>query len=133
MISRTCLFAALLCCAAAGTAQQPAPQAPPAAAPPSPAEAAVQQTATAFGQCVMAGIQGVAATVTPEAGATSVLAGCATQRQGLERAVDAHIATIPAAQQAGAREQFRGHMAGAEGQIAAAITRRRVAPAAAQQ
>ena len=131
MISRTCLFAALLCSAAVGVAQQPAPQAPPA--PASPAEAAVQQTAMAFGQCVMAGIEGVAATVTPQAGATSVLAGCATQLQGLERAVDAHIATIPADQQAGARAQFRTHMGAAEGQIAAAITRRRAAPAATTQ
>ena len=128
MISRACLFPALLCCAAAGAAQQPAPQAPPA----SPAEAAVQQTAMAFGQCIGTGIQGVAATVTAEAGAASVLAGCATQRQELERAVEAHISTIPADQQAGAREQFRTHMGSAEGQIAGAITRRRAAPAATQ-
>ncbi len=136
MISRIYLPAALLCCAGAALAQTPAQQAPaaaPAQPAPQPAEqAAVGQAAAAFGQCVQAGIQGLAATVTPQVGATTVLGGCASQRQQLERAVEALIATMPADRQAVAREQVRTQLAAAETQVAAAITQARAAaPAAA--
>ena len=131
MILKSCLTAALLCGATAALAQANAP----ASAPPAPAQqmtpqqSAIQQTATALGQCVMAGVQGVPATVTPEAGAVTVLAGCVTQRQQLEQAVEAMIATMPEDQKAGAREQFRTQMASAETQVAALIGRHRAAGA----
>ena len=129
MILRSCLAAALLGSATVALAKTNAPaSAPPAPAPQmTPQQSAVQQTAMALGQCVMAGVQGVPATVTPEAGAVAVLAGCGTQRQQLEQAVEAMIATMPEEQKAGAREQFRTQRAGAETQIAAAIGRQRAA------
>ena len=129
MISRISASAALLCFAGAAFAQAQAPAAQPAASGP---QAAIQQTAMAFGQCLETGIQGVAATVTPEAGATSVLGGCASQRQQLEGAINAFIATLPADQQAAAREQASTQLAAAQGHVAAAITRLRAAPAPAQ-
>jgi len=129
MISRISVSATLLCLAGAAFAQAQAPAAQPAASGP---QAAIQQTAVAFGQCLETGIQGVAATVTPEAGATSVLGGCASQRQQLEGAIAALIATLPADQQAAAREHARTQLAEAHAQVAAAITRLRAAPAPAQ-
>jgi len=123
-----CFAAALMCCAGAAIAQSQT--AAPAAAPAMSAEqSAVQSTAMALGQCVMTGVQGLAATVTPEAGATTVLAGCATPRQALDRAVEGLIATLPEENKAGAREQYRAQMAGAQAQIAARITQLRAAPA----
>jgi len=77
----------------------------------------------------MTGVQGMAATVTPEAGAAAVLGACATQRQALDSAVDALIATLPEEGKAPAREQYRAQMAGAETQVADAIRRQRAAPA----
>ena len=129
MISRISVSATLLCCAGAAFAQAQAPAAQPAASGP---QAAIQQTAMAFSQCLQTGIQSVAATVTPEAGATSVLGGCASQRQQLEGAINALIATLPADQQAGAREHARTQLAAAQAQVAAEITRLRAAPAPAQ-
>jgi hypothetical protein len=129
MISRIFVSAAVLGFAGAAFAQAQAPAALPAASGP---QAAIQQTAMAFGQCLETGIQGVAATVTPEAGATSVIGGCASQRQQLEGAINAFIATLPADQQAAAREQARTQLAAAQGHVAAAITRLRAAPAPAQ-
>ena len=127
------LSIALLCSAGAALAQAEAPaSAPPAPAPAMTAQqSAVQQTAMAFGQCVMAGVSGVPANLTPEAGATSVLAGCATQRRQLDSAVEALIATMPEENKATAREQYRSQMAGAETQIASRIGQLRAAPAAA--
>jgi hypothetical protein len=129
MISRIFVSAAVLGFASAAFAQAQAPAAEPAASGP---QAAIQQTAMAFGQCLETGIQGVAATVTPEAGATNVIGGCASQRQQLEGAINAFIATLPADQQAAAREQARTQLAAAQGQVAAAITRLRAAPAPGQ-
>ena len=125
------LSIALLCCAGAALAQADAPaSAPPAPTPAmTPQQSAVQQTAMGFAQCVMAGVPGVPATVTPEAGATSVLAGCTTQRRQLNLAVDALIATLPEANKAAAREQYRTQMAAAETQIASRIGQLRAAPA----
>ena len=126
------LSAALLGCAGAALAQGAPASAPPASTPAmTPQQSAVQQTAMGFAQCVMAGVQGVPATLTPEAGATSVLAGCATQRQQLDSAVEALIATMPEENKAVAREQYRTQMAGAETQIASRIGQLRAAPAAA--
>ena len=131
---RFLLSAALLSCAGAALAQSetPASETPTTTAPTSPpaasaGEAAVQQSAMAFGQCIQAGITGVAATVTPEAGATSVLGGCATQRGQLEQAVMAMIDGLPEDRKAAARQQFASHMAQAETQIAAVIRQQRSA------
>ena len=103
---------------------QPAPP-PPVAA--SPQEAALRDAATAFGQCVSSGIRGVAATVTPEAGTAGVLAGCSAQREQLAQAAEGLIATLPAEQQAAAREHARTGLAQAETQIAEAIRQQRTA------
>ncbi len=117
------LSAALLL-AAAPVAAQPQASAPAG-------QAAIQQAAQAFGQCVGTGVQGVAATVAPEAGAASVLAACATQRQQLEQAVEAMIASsgMPEAQKAAARQQVRDRLAAAEAQVAGAIRQSRGAAA----
>src|SRR5205085_4948684 len=90
---------ALLCLAATPAFAQnqtaPAPSAP--AGPPPEAIAAVQAASATFGQCIQTGVMGVPASVTPKAGAANVLAGCSTQRMGVEQAVRALIATLPAA------------------------------------
>jgi hypothetical protein len=103
-----------------------APQAPQLTGP----QLAIQQAAMAFGQCVQAGVRGVGADVTPEAGATAVMAGCATQKQALEAAAQSYIATMPEAERAGAQEHLRSGLAGAETQIAGAIRQSRTAAAA---
>ena len=105
---------------AAGQAPAPAPPAPPAAE-----TTAIQQAAMAFGQCLQTGVGTVPATVTPEAGATSVVNGCATQRQGLEQAAQALIATMPEAQRAAAQEQLRSQLGSVEGQVASGIRQMR--------
>ena len=121
------LSAALLVLAAPALAQDPqgGPTPPPA----------FMASAQAFGQCVGTGIGGLAATVTPEAGATQVLAACATQRTALETQFEAWVASpaFPEAARAPARAQFRERLAGAEAQIAAGIRQGRTsgAPAAA--
>lgn len=110
---------------------QTAPAEAAPAGPPPEAIAAVQTAASAFGQCIQTGVTSVPASVTPEAGATNVLAGCATQRSTVEQAVQALIATLPAAQQAMAQEQLRTQTAGIQGQVADAIRQARApAPAA---
>jgi hypothetical protein len=125
---------AMLCLATlpAAALAQPAPAQPapgPAPAAPDPAAmAAIQQTGTAFGQCVQTGVQAVPATETPEAGAAGVLGGCAPQRQALERAVEALLATLPEDRRTAGRERLRTELAGVEGQIVAAIRAQR-APA----
>ena len=137
-MSRFTILAALCLTAlpAAALAQPaPAPAAPPApAGPPPEAISAVQQAGMAFGQCVQTGVQAVPATVTPEAGATSVLGGCAPQRQTLEQAVNALLATLPPEQRAAGQERLRTELGGIDAQVAGAIRARRTpappAPAA---
>jgi hypothetical protein len=128
---KTALTAALIVAAFPAVAQQedsssaqPQPATPPEAA-------AIQQAAMAFGQCVSAGMQSVDATAAPEAGAAGVLGACSSERERLEQAAEAMIATMPDEQQAAAREQLRSQLGDAETQIAAAIRRQREAPAAA--
>lgn len=112
---------ALICLAATPAfAQNQAAPAP--SGPPPEAMAAIQQAGSAFGQCVQTNAATVPATVTPEAGATSVLATCAPQRQALEQAAHALIATLPEAQRAMAEEQMRTQLAAVPGQIAAGIS-----------
>jgi hypothetical protein len=124
---------AILCLAATPAFAQnqaaPAPSAP--TGPPPEAIAAVQAASATFGQCIQTGVMGVPASVTPEAGATNVLAGCATQRQAVESAVQALIATLPAERRAGAQEQLRTQVAGIPAQIAAGIQQMRAAAPAA--
>jgi hypothetical protein len=125
------LSAVLLLIAAPAAAQPPA-AAPPAPQPATPSgpDAAIQRTAMAFGQCISAGVQNVSASVTPEAGAAAVLAGCAAQRDALAQSVDAAIATAPEDKRAGAHAQFESQMAQVPAQIAEGIRRHRAAPAA---
>jgi hypothetical protein len=125
------LGAALLLAASSAAAQ------PPAAAPPAPTptvspeqRAALQSAATAFGQCVSAGIQRLSASVAPEAGATIVLGGCAAQRGALAQSVEAIIAIVPDAQRPAAQAQFESQMGQAEAQTAEAIRQARAAPPA---
>lgn len=124
----TLAFAAAPALAQSETA--PAPSAPAQAPAAAPDQSAIQTAAQAFGQCVSSGIQGVDAAVTPEAGASSVMSGCASQRQQLEQAVEGVIATLPEEQKTAARTQLQTQLAQAQPQIAAAITRQRTAAAA---
>lgn len=121
----------ILCLAAtpAFAQNQAAPAAPATAGPPPAAMAAVQAAGSAFGQCIQTGVMGVPAAVTPEAGATTVLNGCATQRTALEGAVQTLIAGLPAEQRAMAQEQARSQLAGVPAQIAAGIQQMRAASA----
>ena len=117
--------AALLLAAAPALAQQ--------ATTPAPAGGAeIQQAAMALGQCVQTAAQALPATVTPEAGAVSVMGGCATQKQALERAAEAMIASpaVPADKKAAAREQLRSKLAAAQSQIADGIRMMRASAAA---
>jgi hypothetical protein len=85
----------------------------------------------AFGQCLQTAVPAVPATVTPEAGAASVLAGCATQRQALDRAAAALIAAMPEAQRPMVQQQIQSQLTGVEAQVAAGIRAARApAPAA---
>lgn len=141
------LAAALLLSAAPALAQDAAAPAAPAPAPapsqapasppaqperaPSAQEAAVMQAATAFGECVSEGVVALAADVAPDAGAATVLGGCAAQKTALEQSVDALIDTLPADRQAAAREHARTQMSEVPADIAAAIRSRPGTPAAA--
>jgi hypothetical protein len=125
------LPAALLLAASPIAAQPPAAAAPPAMTPAqTAAQAAIQRTATAFGQCISTAIQNSSAATTPEAAAAAALSGCAAQRAELGRSVDAMIATMPAAQQAEAHAAFESDMNRAQGDIAQAIAQQRAAAAA---
>jgi hypothetical protein len=129
-MSRFTVFAFLCLAATPAFAQnQTAPAAQAPAGPPPAAMAAVQAAGSAFGQCIQTGVMGVPAAVTPEAGATSVLAGCATQRTALEGAVQTLIAALPAERQAMAQEQARAQLAAVPAQIAAGIQQMRAASA----
>jgi len=131
VLSAACLVAALPAFAQdSGSAAAQASPTPSAPTPTGP-QLAVQQTAMAFVQCVQTGAQSVAATVTPEAGAATVIAGCATQKQQLETAAQSYIATIPQDERARAQENLRTHLGGVEAQVADAIRQQRAAAAAA--
>ncbi len=109
--------------AAPALAQPPAGQAPPPE---------IMAAGQAFGECIEAGIGRVAASVTPEAGATAVLSGCSAERTRLEEVVTNFInaAPMPPEQKTAALAQMRSQFAAAEGQIAAGIRQSRAAPAA---
>jgi hypothetical protein len=120
--------AALLLAAAPALAQQATPG---ATAPAGAAE--IQQAAMAFGQCVETGAKALAATVTPEAGAATVMTGCTAQRAALERAAETLIAgpAVPQDKKAAARTQLRSELAMAPTKIADGIRKMRAASAAA--
>lgn len=134
-MSRFPIAAFCLAALPAAALAQPAPPAPqsapaagqPPAGPPPAAMNAIQEAGTAFGQCIQTGVQAVPATATPEAGAASVVGGCAPQRQRLEQAVQALLATIPAEQRAAGQERLRTELGAVEGQVAAAIRQGRAA------
>ena len=123
---RLSAFAAL--CLAAGPALAQNQTTPAPAGPPPEAVAAIQQAAAALGQCIQTGIGSVPASVTPEAGATSVLGGCATQRQAVERAARALISTLPEASRPAGEAQLNAQMSSIEAQIAGGIRQMRAAP-----
>ena len=127
---RTTAFAALCFAAVPAFAQNQTTPAP--AGPPPAAMSAIQTAAQAFGQCVQTGVQSVPATVTPEAGATTVLAGCSTQKQTLEQAVRALLATLPPEQRTAGEAQLNSQLAAVPTQIADGIRQSRgaAAPAA---
>jgi hypothetical protein len=106
----------------------PAPAAP--AGPPPAAMAAIQEAGMAFGQCIQTAVPNVPATVTPEAGATTVLAGCSTQKQTLERAVRDLLATLPAEQRAAGEAQLNTQLAAVPTQVADGIRQARGAASA---
>ena len=120
--------------AAALLLASPALAQPPQGGPTPPPE--FMQAAQGFGQCVGTAMGGLAATVTPEAGATQVLAGCATQKTALETAFETWVSgpSFPAEGREIARQQFRTQLGSAEADIANAIRQRRgsAAPAPAQ-
>jgi hypothetical protein len=107
-------FTAVLLLAAASAVAQPIVTAPEP-------RGQLQQASMAFGQCVQTGITGLPASVTPEAGAAAVLAGCSSPRQALENAAQSFIVTLPEAEQASAREMLRTQFGGIENQIANGI------------
>ena len=122
------LYASLFAAAMPAAAQPPASTPAPSAAPTGPA-AAIQPAAMAFGQCLSAGVQNAPASVTPEAGATAVLAGCAAQHTALDQAVEALLVTLPADQQAAGRARYQSQIGQAQTQIADAIRQRNAAAA----
>ncbi|MFD1786936.1 hypothetical protein ACFSC3_05050 [Sphingomonas floccifaciens] len=109
-------------------AQATAPAAP--ATPPAPAaQNPIQSAAMAFSACLGPKVAAVPASMTPEQGADSALAGCKTQQDALRAAVETVIAAAPAEQQAMARTQVDQGMAQARTQIADSIRQKRAAPA----
>lgn len=103
-------------------------QAAPAPAP-TAGDAAIQAAAQAFGQCIGPKVQAAPATGTPEAAADAVWAMCGKEWGALETAVNAKLATLPAAQQAQGREQMRAGIAQGKTGIADGIRQMRAAQA----
>jgi hypothetical protein len=103
----------------------------PAPAPPAPAANPIAEAAQAFGLCVGDAVQGMAATVEPDAAAAQALAACSAQRTRLEQVFESTIAAapIPDEQKAAARAEFRSQIAGAQAQIAGRIRERRAGAA----
>ncbi len=121
-------FAILLAANAASLAAQPpggAPEPPPA----------FLQAAQAFGQCLQGGAAKLAAAITPEAGATQVVAGCTQQRTDLSIQFEAWVSSsgFPEAGRSIAREEFQAELNRVETQVAAGIRRARAAPAPSKQ
>ena len=132
MLRRISVLAAVLLAAGPAVAQNeaaPAPSAP--AGPPPEAMAAIQTAAAAFGQCVQAGVDAVPATVTPEDGATTVLTGCAAQKQAVQQAVRTLLATLPAEQRPAGEAQLASQLTSLPTQVADGIRQSRAAPPAA--
>jgi len=139
MLSRFALFTALALGAVPALAQPPA-TAPSGGATAAPAQpqyqpppedvSAIQQAAQAFGTCVQTGVVGVPATMTPDAGASSVLAGCASQLQSLRQAAETMIGHMPENMRAAAHAQLEGQLSVVPVQVAAGITQQRAAAAA---
>jgi hypothetical protein len=121
-------FAMMLAATATSLADQP----PGGAPEPSPA---FIQAAQEFGQCLQRGAAKLAATVTPEAGATQVVAGCTQQRTDLSTHFEAWVSSsgFPEAGRPIAREEFQAELNRVETHVAAGIRRARAAPAPTKQ
>lgn len=135
MISKFALSAAVFFAAAPALAQAPAGGTaavqPAQPAQPSPAAiAAIQQAAQIFGTCVSGGMQSLPASATPEAGAATVLGGCAAPRQAMVQAAEALVASLPADQQSAAHAQMESQLAQLPAQVADGIRQMRAAAAA---
>ena len=124
------LSAALLVAALPAFAQ-PAPPFRTEGAPPMAPNAEIQQAGQAFGECLGSGMRGLAATVTPEAGAAGIVGACTAQRDALVQAAEAFITTLPEARRSQALTQMRAEIGGIEADIAGAIRSQRAAQAAA--
>ena len=113
--------------AAFAFAVQPAAAAPMQPPEPPPAFIAAAQ---GFGQCIQSGAISLPASVTPEAGATQLLAGCSQQRTALETQFEGWVSgpNFPEAGRTIAREQFRSQLGQAEAMIASQIRQSRAAP-----
>lgn len=81
----------------------------------------VGDAARAFSGCIQGKVQGIPATLTPEAGADEVIKQCKAELDALDKAVETVIAAAPADQQAGARESYKAGMAGGRDGLIAAI------------
>ncbi len=101
-----------------------AAQAAPAPTP-APGDAAIEAAGQAFGQCIGPKVQAAPTTGTPETAADAVWAMCAREWAALETGVEAKIATLPAAQQATAREQMRTGITQGKAGLATAIRQMR--------
>jgi hypothetical protein len=123
------LFAGLALTAVPTLAQPPQSQSGPDV--PQAPTPAIQAAGEAFGTCIGAGIGGLPDSATPDAGATSVLAACARQRDALVAAIESFISggAMPAEQKQAALTQVRAQFAQAQTEIANAIRQSRAAPA----
>lgn len=101
----------------------PAPSAPPTV---------FFTAAQAYGECLKQGGAAAPASVTPEAAAQQVVAGCAAQRAALDSQFDAWISAtgMPADSRDAARAQYTARMSGVPAQVAENIraARARAAP-----
>lgn len=122
------LFTLALVTAAPALAQTG--DAPPSGAQVTPPPAFIT-AAQAFGQCLSTGVAGVAATVTPEAGAHQVVTGCEGQRGALETQFEAWVSgpNFPEAGREAARAKFKEQIGAVEPAIANEIRTNRAAPA----
>lgn len=91
----------------------------------------ISEAAESFGTCIAGGLEKVQPDVSPESGAAMVLAGCAAQRQQIERLVGATIdgSDMPDGRKAAAREQLRTQLDQVQAQVAQSIRAGRAAAA----
>ena len=108
-----------------GTVNTPVPA--PQDAARSQAGAKIGAASQAFAACLQPAAAAVPASQTPEQGADTALAACATEKTALEAAVNEMIAIAPVEQQSTARQKLADSMARARTQIADGIRQYRAA------